>query len=68
MNVSREAFSPREEVKKGGTAKYVSPFADVVSDKGIFCFIGKNDSYTRKEKDHEENTHARQRGRGQRTV
>jgi hypothetical protein len=32
MTVSREAFSPAEEkAKKGGTAKYVSPFAETCS-------------------------------------
>jgi hypothetical protein len=29
MLVSHKAFSVGEEAKKGGTAKYISPFADV---------------------------------------
>ena len=53
MNVSREAFSPGEEAKKGGTANTCSPFAETCFSQRDFLFFGnelkKDDSYIGKE-------------------
>ena len=50
MTVSHKASPHRERSEKRWYRESFSPFADVVSDKGIFLFYRlKYDSYTRKE-------------------
>jgi hypothetical protein len=68
MLVSHKAFSIGEEAKKGGTAKYFFALCRVILAKGFSVFTVKIDSHIRKEFHYEENAHARQRGRGQRTL